>query len=105
MPSTVPPHYQHHGDFQYRPTGNPSQPQVLPPKEDSSKSFGSKAAEWMAKGALEGTGKGLGTGLVGVMFDKIKDDTDGTLALLSGASASSLELITGTVSAVAGISE
>ena len=38
------------------------------------------------------------------MFDKFKDDSDGTLALLSGASASSLELITGTVSAVAGIS-
>ena len=58
----------------------------------------------MAKGAFEGTGKGLGKGLVGVMFEKFKDDSDGTLALLSGASASSLELITGTVSAVAGIS-
>ena len=53
----------------------------------------------MAKGAFEGAGKGLGKGLVGVMFDKLKDDSDETLALLSGASAGSLELITGTVSA------
>ena len=58
----------------------------------------------MAKGAFEGAGKGLGTGLVGVMFEKFKDDSDGALALLSEASANSLELITGTVSAVAGIS-
>ena len=72
MPSSVPPHYHQPGDFQYQPTGNPSQPQVLPPKEDSSKSFGSKAAEWMAKGALEEAGKGL----VGSMFDKFKDDSD-----------------------------
>ena len=53
----------------------------------------------MAKGAFEGTGKGLGKGLVGVMFEKFKDDSDGSLPSLSGASASSLELITGTVSA------
>ena len=58
----------------------------------------------MAKGAFEGAGKGLGKGLVGVMFEKFKDDSDGSLALLSEASASSLELITGTDSAVARIS-
>ena len=58
----------------------------------------------MAKGAFEGAGKGLGKGLVGVMFEKFKDYSDETLALLSGASANSLEQITGTVNAVAGIS-
>ena len=66
MPSSVPPQE----DYQYQPTGNPSQ--VQPPKKESSKSFGSKAAEWMAKGAFEEAGKGL----VGGMFDKFQDDSD-----------------------------
>ena len=55
-----------------QPMGNPSHPQVLAPKEESKKSFGSKATEWMAKGALEEAGKGL----VGGMIDKFKDDSN-----------------------------
>ena len=71
IPSPAP--YQQQGGFQdHQTTGNSSQPQALAPKEESRKSFGSKAAEWMAKGAFEEAGKGL----VGGMIDKFKDDSD-----------------------------